>query len=59
MTRPQFDAAGTLVVKVGSSLLQGGETVLTAIAADIAELRRRGCRVVIVSSGAVRSERRR
>lgn len=53
MTRPQFDAAGTMVVKVGSSLLQGGEAVLLAIAADIAELRQRGCRVVIVSSGAV------
>ena len=53
MTRPAFDAVGTLVVKVGSSLLQGGPAVLTAIADDIAQLHARGCRVVIVSSGAV------
>lgn len=53
MTRPAFDAVGTLVVKVGSSLLQGGPAVLTAIADDIARLNARGCRVVIVSSGAV------
>ena len=53
MTRPAVDAVRTLVVKVGSSLLQGGETVLGAIASDIAALRQAGCRVILVSSGAV------
>ncbi|WP_417491996.1 glutamate 5-kinase [Maricaulis sp.] len=53
MTRPGFDAARCIVVKVGSSLLQSGPAVIDAIADDIASLTGQGKRVVLVSSGAV------
>lgn len=53
MTRPAFDTVRTLVVKVGSALLQSGPDTFERIAADIAALRTRGVRVTLVSSGAV------
>ncbi|WP_417482692.1 glutamate 5-kinase [Maricaulis sp.] len=53
MTRPGFDAARCIVVKVGSSLLQSGPSVIDAIADDIASLAGQNRRVVLVSSGAV------
>ncbi|WP_339743868.1 glutamate 5-kinase [uncultured Maricaulis sp.] len=53
MTRPGFDAAGCIVVKVGSSLLQSGPSVIDAIADDIASLTGQKKRVVLISSGAV------
>ena len=53
MTRPGFDAARCIVVKVGSSLLQSGAPVIDAIADDIASLAGQKKRVVLVSSGAV------
>jgi glutamate 5-kinase len=47
-----------LVIKIGSNILSGGKDGLdtrriSSIAADIADLRKMGCEVVIVSSGAV------
>tara|TARA_R110000868_G_scaffold32607_3_gene118648 strand:- start:1617 stop:2753 length:1137 start_codon:yes stop_codon:yes gene_type:complete len=53
VTRPGFDAARCIVVKVGSSLLQSGPAVIDAIADDIASLAGQKKRVVLVSSGAV------
>tara|TARA_R110002096_G_scaffold358874_5_gene551976 strand:- start:222 stop:1358 length:1137 start_codon:yes stop_codon:yes gene_type:complete len=53
VTRPGFDAARCIVVKVGSSLLQSGPSVIDAIADDIASLAGQKKRVVLVSSGAV------
>ena len=53
MTRPGFDAARCIVVKVGSSLLQSGPAVIDAIADDIASLAGQDKRIVLVSSGAV------
>ena len=53
MTRPGFDAARSIVVKVGSSLLQSGPDVIDAIADDIAALAAQKKRVILVSSGAV------
>lgn len=53
MTRPGFDAARCIVVKVGSSLLQSGPAVIDAIADDIAALAGQNKRIVLVSSGAV------
>ncbi|SDL63102.1 glutamate 5-kinase [Maricaulis salignorans] len=53
MTRRGFDAARCIVVKVGSSLLQSGPSVIDAIADDIASLAGQGKRIVLVSSGAV------
>jgi len=53
VTRPAFDSHGSLVVKVGSALLQAGPERFERIATDIATLRQRGVRVTLVSSGAV------
>ncbi|WP_417484459.1 glutamate 5-kinase [Maricaulis salignorans] len=53
VTRRGFDAARCIVVKVGSSLLQSGPSVIDAIADDIASLAGQGKRIVLVSSGAV------
>jgi len=53
VTRPGFDAVRCIVVKVGSSLLQSGPSVIDAIADDIASLAGQKKRVVLVSSGAV------
>ena len=53
-----------LTIKIGSALLVDGKTGklraewLRSIAADIAELRKLGCSVVIVSSGAISLGRR-
>ncbi len=58
-------AARLIVVKVGSSLVVGGETGdvdrpwLAAFAADAARMRARGQRLLVVSSGAVALGRRR
>src|SRR5262249_30289892 len=56
-------AARRITVKVGSSLLVEGEGVrqrwLHALGDDIGALRKEGCQVVIVSSGAVALGRRR
>lgn len=55
--RDQIAHAKCLVLKIGSSLLLDGDTLnhgwLTAMAEDVAELRRSGTQVVIVTSGAV------
>ena len=57
--------ARRLVVKVGSSLLVDPATGevkaewLASLAADLAETRRRGCQVIVVSSGAIALGRRR
>lgn len=53
MMRPGFEAAGCVVVKVGSSLLQAGDPVISAIVSDVVALRGRGKQIVLVSSGAV------
>jgi glutamate 5-kinase len=61
----RLDAARRCVVKVGSALVCGGpgRTVdagkLAEVAQDIADLRAKGCRVVLVSSGAVATGRNR
>ncbi len=54
-----LDGARRIVVKIGSSLLIDAETRrptrdwLTAMAADLAALRARGCEVIVVSSGSI------
>lgn len=53
MTRPAFDTVRTLVVKVGSALLQAGPDAFSRIADDIAGLHADGVQVTLVSSGAV------
>lgn len=53
MTRPAFDTVRTLVVKVGSALLQSGPDAIDRIAHDIATLQAEGVKVALVSSGAV------
>jgi len=53
--------ARCIVVKVGSAVLAGSEgldaAVMEALVAQLAFLRKRGCRVVLVSSGAVAAGR--
>ena len=55
----RFAAARTIVVKIGSALLVNAETGdlrrdwLSGLAADVADLRRRGADVVIVTSGSI------
>jgi glutamate 5-kinase len=62
-TAARLDAARRCVVKVGSALVCGGpggaldEGRLGEIAEDIAALRAAGCRVVLVTSGAVATGR--
>lgn len=53
MTPRDLGTARGVVVKVGSSLIQAGDTVIAAIARDIMTLREAGTRVTLVSSGAV------
>ncbi len=53
MTRPAFETVQTIVVKVGSALLQSGPDVIDRIAADIAALHAKGVKIALVSSGAV------
>lgn len=58
VTRDRFRQAGTAVVKVGSSLLaslEGGldRAFVSRLSADLASLRQRPMRIVLVSSGAV------
>lgn len=53
MTRAAFTSVRSLVVKVGSALLQEGPAAFQRIADDVASLHRRGVRTTIVSSGAV------
>ncbi|WEK40369.1 MAG: glutamate 5-kinase [Candidatus Brevundimonas colombiensis] len=54
-----LEGARRIVVKIGSSLLIDAETRrptrdwLTAMAADLAALRARGCEVIVVSSGSI------
>jgi glutamate 5-kinase len=59
---PDIAAARRLVVKIGSALLVGPEGLrrpwLSALAADVAEWRRRDCDVVLVSSGSIALGRR-
>lgn len=55
--RAQISQANILVVKIGSALLLDGERLnhdwLAAIAADLADLKAQGKRLVVVTSGAV------
>ena len=57
LMRSEITSAEILVVKVGSSLLIKGNELnrdwLAALAADLAQARQRGQKIVIVSSGAV------
>ncbi len=53
MTRAAFTSVRSLVVKIGSALLQEGPVAFQRIADDIAALHGEGVRTTIVSSGAV------
>jgi glutamate 5-kinase len=53
MTRPDFTGARRVVIKAGSALVHGQTLACAAIASDIANLRRNGVDVVLVSSGAI------
>ncbi len=61
---PSLSSAHRLVVKIGSALVVDQDDAaprsawLTGIAADIADLRRRGAEVIVVSSGAIALARR-
>ena len=62
--RPALSAARRLVVKIGSALLVDASSGqlraewLAALAGDVARLRKRGCEVVLVSSGSIALGRR-
>ncbi len=61
--KPEWHKAKRIVLKIGSSLLidEGGrlkERWLASLIADVAELKRRDCEVLIVSSGAIGLGRR-
>lgn len=60
--RPDIAAARRLVVKIGSALLVAPQGLrmdwLTALALDVAEARKRGTDVILVSSGAIALGRR-
>ena len=62
--RPTLSAARRLVVKIGSALLVDAASGqlraewLAALAGDVARLRKRGCEVVLVSSGSIALGRR-
>jgi glutamate 5-kinase len=53
VTRPDFQSAGKIVVKIGSALIAAGSDTIEEIARDIAALTRTGVQIVLVSSGAV------
>ncbi len=53
MTPRDLGTARCVVVKVGSSLVQGGEAIIAGIAKDVMALRVQDIRVTLVSSGAV------
>jgi glutamate 5-kinase len=64
LTAPNLGAAQRLVVKIGSALVVDPKQAaartawLDTVAADIADLRRRGAEVIVVSSGAIALARR-